>query len=94
MDGLMINTSLQGLFLDHNRIGDDGGVYLGEALKENATVEHLSLAGNAIADRGGTELFEVRTEGALLLVSYVYDRFWRAVYVVAGCAGKSCASPS
>ncbi|CAF1069844.1 unnamed protein product [Rotaria sordida] len=53
-EALRKNNTLEGLFLAHNQLGDDGTKYLAEALdgNKNSTIKQLSLCDNGITDKG------------------------------------------
>ena len=53
-----MNTSLTKIYLYGNKIGDEGGKAIGEALKVNTSLTEIDLRDNNIGDEGGKAIGE------------------------------------
>jgi Ran GTPase-activating protein (RanGAP) involved in mRNA processing and transport len=67
-----MNSTLEGLDLSGNRIGDSGCTALARALEANSTLEALLLSNNQIGDEGGRVLAAALRRNASLRHVDVY----------------------
>jgi Ran GTPase-activating protein (RanGAP) involved in mRNA processing and transport len=45
-EAIKVNSTIQKIVLDSNKIGDEGARYLAEAIKVNSELQHISLKYN------------------------------------------------
>ena len=86
---------LTDLYLDQNRIGDDGAVALGEALGQGCKLQKLDLGHNAIGNKGGLALavgMASNRSRALHTLRIVYNKLGDAAGVAFGQAAARSTS--
>ena len=52
------NKSIKKLYLNNNKLEDDGAVVIGKALPATTSLIHLSICSNGITSRGCKSLFD------------------------------------
>ena len=78
-------SSLTYLDLECNKIGDPGGLALGDALKTNVDLRHLSLANNRIGVEGATVMAEaLKRNASLTTLDFRYNLLFDAGASVLG----------
>ena len=60
-----------------NKIGDEGGKAIGEALKVNTSLTQISLEGNKIGDEGGKAIGEaLKVNTSLTEIHLSENEYW------------------
>ncbi|MFO1021448.1 MAG: hypothetical protein U0903_12240 [Planctomycetales bacterium] len=80
-------TSLPGLYLNVNRIGDSGACALAEMLSENQNLLELGLASNGIGPCGVALANALKTHQGLRSLELGFSRSTRALHCQGNCLG-------